>query len=128
MYHMAPRDIFKRDADREAAVLKLANSVGRLDILARICKYDGNGRGGCWSPKQYEVQEAFWLERTAKELGVLKNKPAPIVLGRDLLALGLQPSPRFSKILRQCFKAQLDRKFVNRNEGLLFLRNILRLT
>ncbi|MDR2435789.1 MAG: HD domain-containing protein [Puniceicoccales bacterium] len=127
-YHMAPRDIFKQNADREAAVLRLANSVGRLDFLARICRYDGNGRGGCWGPKQYKVQEAFWLEHVAKELGVFKNKPVPIILGRDLLALGLQPSPAFNKILRQCFEAQLNREFVNRDGGLLFLKNILRLT
>jgi tRNA nucleotidyltransferase (CCA-adding enzyme) len=127
-HHMVPRDIFGRNADREAAVLRLANSVGRLDLLARICRYDGNGRGGCWGPEQYEAQEASWLEHTAKELGVLKNKPAPIILGRDLLALGLQPSPVFNKILCQCFEAQLNREFVNRDGGLLFLKSILRLT
>jgi tRNA nucleotidyltransferase (CCA-adding enzyme) len=127
-HHMLPREIFKRNANREAAVLKLANAAERLDLLARLCRYDSNGRGGCWRPECYEVQEAFWLERTAKELGVLKNKPTPIIFGRDLLAQGLRPSPRFSEILNQCFEAQLDGKFANREEGLFFLGNILRLT
>jgi tRNA nucleotidyltransferase (CCA-adding enzyme) len=127
-YHMVPRKIFKRNADREAAVLRLANAVERLDLLVRVCRYDSNGRGERWSSKQHDAQEASWLERTAKELGVLKNKPTPIILGRDLLALGLQPSPKFSEILNKCFEAQLDGKFTDRGEGLLFLGKILQLT
>lgn len=127
-YHMVVRDIFKKDSDREAAVLRLANDVGRLDRLVRVCRYDGNGRSGCWGPGQYEVQEALWLEETAQKLGVLKNKPTPIILGRDLLTLGLRSSPRFKEILKRCFEAQLDMKFANHGEGLRFLKDILQLT
>jgi hypothetical protein len=58
----------------------------------------------------------------AKELGVLNNKLVLIILGCDLLALGLQPSPVFNKLLRQCFEAQLNREFVNHDGGLLFLK------
>ncbi|MDR1255532.1 MAG: HD domain-containing protein [Puniceicoccales bacterium] len=127
-HHMAVRDIFKKVSGREPALLRLANDVGRLDRLARLCKYDGNGRGGCWGPEQYEVEEAFWLEKTASKLGVLQSKPAPIILGRDLLALGLPPSPKFSETLSLCFEAQLDMKFSNHGEGVKFLKNILQLT
>ncbi|MDR0595248.1 MAG: HD domain-containing protein [Puniceicoccales bacterium] len=122
-YHMIVRDIFKKDASQDGAVLHLANDVGRLDRLIRLCKYDGNGRGGCWGPGQYEVQEASWLKETAQRLGVLKNKPVPIIFGRDLLALGLCPSPKFNEILNRCFEAQLDMKFSDRDGGLRFLKN-----
>ncbi|MDR0679975.1 MAG: HD domain-containing protein [Puniceicoccales bacterium] len=123
-YHMVVRDIFKKDAGQDGAVLRLASEVGRLDRLVRLCEYDGNGRGGCWRPGQYKVQEASWLRETAQRLGVLKNKPVPIILGRDLLALGLHPSPKFNEILSRCFKAQLDMKFSERDGGLRFLKKI----
>jgi tRNA nucleotidyltransferase (CCA-adding enzyme) len=127
-YHMVPRDIFTQQDGRGMAVLRLANSVGRLDRLIRVCKCDANGRSGCWGPMQYEPEEVLWLQRAATELGVVESKPKPIVAGGDLLARGLQPSPKFSEILNECFEAQLDMKFTDRGGGLKFLDSILRLT
>jgi tRNA nucleotidyltransferase (CCA-adding enzyme) len=34
--------------------------------------------------------------------------PAPLLLGRHLLALGLAPGPRGGEILRQVYERQLD--------------------
>jgi tRNA nucleotidyltransferase (CCA-adding enzyme) len=127
-HHMAVRNIFKQRGAREASVLRLANAVGRLDRLVRVCRCDGSGRGKCQSPVQNELPEVVWLEQVAKKWGVMKSKPEPIILGRDLLAEGLGPSPEFGEILSKCFEAQLDMKFVDRGGGLKFLRDILRLT
>ena len=48
------------------------------------------------------------LRRRADALGVLHDKPAPLVQGRDLLALGVRPGPRMGQLLAQLYGRQLD--------------------
>ena len=44
--------------------------------------------------------------------------PAPIVMGRHLLALGVSPGPRVGEILKQIYELQLDGKIETVEEGL----------
>ena len=49
-----------------------------------------------------------WFIERARALGVEHQPPPPLLLGRHLLALGLQPGPRVGEILRQVYEKQLD--------------------
>ena len=49
-----------------------------------------------------------WFRERAHALGVEHRPPAPILLGRHLLALGLQPGPRIGEILKAVYDQQLD--------------------
>jgi tRNA nucleotidyltransferase (CCA-adding enzyme) len=124
----ALRDILGQNSIRGAAVLRLANVVGRLDRLLRVYKYCGSGLKFDQVSGRGDANGVLRLETMASGLGVLKNRPTPLILGRDLLAMGLNPSPKFGSILNECFEAQLDMKFVDRDGGLRFLRGILQLT
>ena len=44
----------------------------------------------------------------ATELGILTSKPAPLLQGRDLQALGMAPGPQMGELLRQVYAKQLD--------------------
>jgi poly(A) polymerase len=56
------------------------------------------------------------------ELSAEEIKPEPLIRGRDLLALGLEPGPRFSEILGAVSEAQLDGKLTTRDEALAWVR------
>jgi len=60
--------------------------------------------------------------RIDRLLRVADSAPKPLVLGRDLIALGLKPGPAFGPILQRLFDAQLDGAFFTREEGVAYLR------
>jgi poly(A) polymerase len=49
-------------------------------------------------------------------------KPAPLVTGRDLIALGLPPGPAFKRILTEAEDLQLEGRLRTRDEALAWLR------
>ena len=49
-----------------------------------------------------------WFLERARALGVEHAPPAPIVLGRHLLELGVSPGPQMGVILKQIYERQLD--------------------
>jgi poly(A) polymerase len=56
------------------------------------------------------------------ELGAEKIKPAPLLRGRDLLAMGVRPGPRFGEILSAVAEAQLDGTLETREQALVWVR------
>ena len=49
-----------------------------------------------------------WFIERARSLGVEHKPPAPILLGRHLIELGVAPGPRMGEILRAVYELQLD--------------------
>ena len=58
----------------------------------------------------------------ARQMKLADQAPAPLVLGRHLIAVGLRPGPRFGPVLEQAFQAQLDGHFETVEDGLRFVR------
>lgn len=54
------------------------------------------------------------------------RSPAPVLRGKDLLAEGLPPGPRFGPLLDAAFDAQLEGRVATREEALEFVRRSLR--
>jgi len=52
-------------------------------------------------------------------------RPAPLITGDDLIALGLAPGPRFKEILSSVEDAQLEGRLKSREEALAHLRQEL---
>ena len=61
----------------------------------------------------------------AAELGVLWQAPDPLVLGRDLLAMGLAPGPTVGTLLGQLYHQQLDGELVTREQALDAARSLV---
>jgi hypothetical protein len=61
----------------------------------------------------------------AQKYGELSFPPKPLLMGRDLITLGVKPSIEFSAILSQGYDAQMRGTFVSKQEGLAWLKNQL---
>lgn len=112
--HLKPDQLYQQGAGA-AAVRRLARRVGRLDRLLRVAGADRDGRPP--SPRD-DFPASRWLMELATELEVMDAPPQPLVLGRHLLSLGLQPGPTFKPLLELCFEAQLDGRISSVEEGL----------
>lgn len=49
------------------------------------------------------------------------NEIAPFVLGRHLIAFGMDPGPHFGPILREAFQAQIEGLFSDAVAGMVWL-------
>ena len=91
-----------RDGVGDGAFRRLARKVD-LELLARLAKADCLGRTG-----DFDCSAMDWFLERARSLGVEHEPPAPLLLGRHLLQLGLPPGPRIGRILRQVYERQLE--------------------
>lgn len=76
----------------------------------------------------HEAREVRYdeIKEKAIVLDVLTCKPKPLILGRDLIALGLEPSPIFSDILNALYDAQLREHFLTYDDAKLWLKEYLK--
>ncbi|MCL2119809.1 MAG: HD domain-containing protein, partial [Planctomycetaceae bacterium] len=63
-----------------------------------------------------------WLD-TARRLGIDEDPPRPILRGRNLIALGMEPGPDMGVILKTAFEAQLDGEFLTQEDAVAWLKN-----
>ncbi len=120
-YHLRVGQLFKGGA-KAGAIRRLATKIDirELELLARA---DYFGRESKDKKSSFEAGE--WILKRSKELGVLDAPPKPFIQGRDLIALGLEPSAQFKEILQTLFQAQLDGAFCNKQEALEYTKNFL---
>lgn len=108
--HLKPGECFKkRDEVGDGAFRRLARKC-ELDLLYRVAKADSLGRNADWVPREqwYDSEAQEWFINRARELEVEAKAPAPLLLGRHLLELGLKPGPRIGEITRAVYEMQLD--------------------
>lgn len=117
--HLRPRALYDIRAS-DSAVRRLARHVTRIDRLVRVARADHAGR----PPKPFDGFPAGeWLLERAKELNVETHAPAPIVMGRHLLALGIPTGPDMGRLLDDCYEAQIDGLFTTLEDGLAYARS-----
>ena len=66
-----------------------------------------------------------FLRAKAAELPPEVLKPAPLVMGHDLLALGFSPGPLLGQVLRELEELQLEERMQSREEALAYARRRL---
>ena len=119
--HLRPRTLHDANAS-DSAVRRLARQVRRIDRLVRVARADHAGR----PPKPFDGFPAgIWLLERARRLEVEDQAPTPIVMGRHLLELGVQPGLDMGRLLDECYEAQLDGLFSTLDEGLTYANNKL---
>lgn len=101
--HLKPGMFYKADPRAgDGAFRRLAQKVD-LELLAYVAKADCEGRGG-----GFDCSAMDWFLERARQLGVEHAPPEPLVKGRHLLTLGVQPGPRLGEVLRDVYERQLD--------------------
>ena len=108
--HLKPGEFFKkREEVGDGAFRRLARKC-ELDLLYRVAKADSLGRNADWVPREkwYDAAAQDWFIERARELEVESTAPSPLLLGRHLLEMGLQPGPRIGEITRAIYEMQLD--------------------
>ena len=118
---MQPFALWKAHAG-DAAIRRLALRVGRIDRLIRVAQADDEGRGAEIRDDAKAGEELRWLAAEAERLRLAAARPRPILMGRDLIALGYAPSPQFKVWLDACFEAQLDGAFADHDGALAYFR------
>jgi tRNA nucleotidyltransferase (CCA-adding enzyme) len=117
--HLKPGEFYKkRNEVGEGAFRRLARRC-ELDLLYRVAKADSLGRNAEWVPREkwYDAEAQDWFIKRARELEVDQHAPAPILLGRHLLELGLTPGPQMGEITRTIYEMQLDGRVRNLDEA-----------
>jgi tRNA nucleotidyltransferase (CCA-adding enzyme) len=101
--HLRPSAFYKaKDTVTDGAFRRLAQKVD-LELLVRFARADCQGRAGT-----FDCSAMDWFIERARALGVEHKPPAPILLGRHLIELGVEPGPRMGQILRAVYELQLD--------------------
>jgi tRNA nucleotidyltransferase (CCA-adding enzyme) len=103
-YHLSPFQLYLNNSS-DKAVKRLALKVD-IEMLCIVCLADCLGRDIDDKSKCHKAIE--WLKNKASELEVSNEGPKPIVMGKDLIALGFTPGKLFKEILDFAFDLQLD--------------------
>lgn len=125
--HLKPGEFYKkRDEVGDGAFRRLARKC-ELDLLYRVAKADSLGRNAEWVPREkwYDSEAQEWFIERARELAVEVKAPAPILLGRHLLEIGLDPGPRVGEITRVVYEMQLDGRVRDLDEAKELAKKII---
>jgi tRNA nucleotidyltransferase (CCA-adding enzyme) len=104
----------------DSAFRRLAQKVD-LELLARLAEADCLGR----RPGAFDCTAMSWFLDRARALGVQHEAPAPLLLGRHLIPLGVPPGPNMGRILKTVYERQLDGEIATLEDAVACARAIL---
>ena len=117
--HQRPGEFYRdREQIEDGRIRRLAGKAD-LDLLYRVAKACAAGRGDAST-----VAEEWFIEK-ALSLGVEHSAPAPVLMGRHLIEMGIDPGPRMGEILRQIYELQLDGEVSTLEEAIAAARRFM---
>jgi tRNA nucleotidyltransferase (CCA-adding enzyme) len=120
-HHLKPSMFFKAPTPvGDGAFRRLSQKVDP-ELLARFAKADCHGRTG-----SFDCSAMDWFLERARALGVEHQPPAPLLLGRHVLAEGIHPGPEVGRLLQAVYELQLDGRVTTVDDALAALRELLR--
>ena len=128
-YHLKPGEYYgAKTPVGDGAFRRLARKV-EPDLLYRVAKADSLGRNPDWLPKEkwFDSKAQEWFIAKVRELQVEKKAPDPILLGRHLIDLGLDPGPTFRPILDAVYEMQLDGNITDLDQAIAEARKHINL-
>lgn len=123
-HHRAGELWLNRDNVTRKAFSRLAAEAGgEIELVVALDAADRAGR------RERRVRsldrEARWLLAKFEELRVSRETIRPLLLGRDLIKLGVAPGPGMGVLLKKLYELQLDSRFETRAEGLKLARKLV---
>ena len=114
-----------REVITKKAFNRLAADVdGEIELLVYLDAADRAGRKK--KPIQSLDREGKWLLEKFKELNVSKETIQPLIMGRDLIGLGVTPGPQMGKYLKKLYHKQLDNEFETKKGGLILAKELIK--
>ena len=115
-------------AHREAVTKKAFNRLaadaeGEIDLLIYLDAADRAGRRT--KPVKNLDRQARWFLHKFEELNVSRETIKPLIMGRDLIKLGVAPGPDMGKILQRLYNMQLDNEFETKTGGFKLAAKII---
>ncbi|NOR56073.1 MAG: HD domain-containing protein, partial [Sulfurovum sp.] len=118
-HHLKPSQFYAAQS-KASAIRRLATKVN-IEELVVVAKADFLGRTTAEAlTGVYDAGE--WLLEKSKELNVSSKPLEPLLQGRDLIALGFEPSAKFKEILDSVYSLQLDGTIRTKDEALAFTK------
>ncbi len=126
-HHRAGELWTHRDDVTKKAFNRLAADVqGEIDLVVLLDAADRAGRAA--RLVRGLDKQARWMFRKFDELKVNRETIKPLVMGRDLIKLGVPPGPEMGRILKKLYKVQLDNGFETKAAGLERARRLVERT
>ena len=101
--HLKPGQLYDdRERVSDGAIRRLAAKCEPA-LLYRVARADCLGRTGDFPPVAME-----WFLERVRRLDVAERPPAPLLKGRDVVALGVAPGPEVGRVVREVYERQLD--------------------
>lgn len=98
-------DWFRRRATVEDKEFRFLAARGEAQLIYQLIYYLTRARGH-FNPEAIEA--AAWFRDKMQALNVWHGPPAPLLLGRHLLDMGMQPGPQIGRIVQAVYIAQLS--------------------
>jgi tRNA nucleotidyltransferase (CCA-adding enzyme) len=118
-HHLKPGMWHKAPAVGDGAFRRLAQKVD-LELLARLAEADCLGRTGT-----FDCRAMTWFLERAHALGVTHAPPAPLLLGRHVVALGVEPGPQVGRLLAAVYEEQLEGTITTLEEAIARARTLV---
>ncbi len=116
--HMVSRHMqFMHVQQMRVATLKRFMSSPTFDLEMELHRVD------CASSNGFTDNYDFINQQTA-QFAAEPLIPPPLVSGRDLIALGMQPGPRFKEILESAQTEQLEGRILDREAALAYVKRL----
>jgi tRNA nucleotidyltransferase/poly(A) polymerase len=123
-HHRASELWQNRKVITKKAFNRLAADVeGEIELLVYLDAADRAGRSR--DPLKALDREGRWLLKKFEELNISKKTIQPLIMGRDLIKLGVSPGPLIGKCLKQLYEMQLDNEFETKEEGLRMAKKMI---
>ncbi len=100
-----------------------ADTAGEIELVAYLDVADRKGRKD--RPVQGLDREGKWLLGKFEELRVDRETIKPLIMGRDLIKLGVAPGPEMGKMLDELYKRQMDNEFETKARGLKLAKKLV---
>jgi tRNA nucleotidyltransferase (CCA-adding enzyme) len=123
-HHRAGELWQNRDNVTRRAFSRLAaDAGGEIELVVALDAADRAGR----SERRVRGwdREARWLFAKFEELRVSRETIKPLLLGRDLIKLGVAAGPGMGALLKKLYELQLDSRYETRTEGLKIARTLV---
>ncbi len=122
-HHLAP-SIYYRGKAKNSTIRRLSTKVN-IEELVKVARADFLGRTTAESLRGI-YKAGDWLLAKAEELDVYNEPPVPLLQGRDLIALGIEPSVKYKILLNNVYLEQIRGNITTKEEAMAYIVKLLK--